>query len=95
MKRHLFYIIIPFLLIAACQKQEIEPVEPVDPVPTDGTPIMSEWPQPASLWQDHMIALVDSISAHRARLTLLSFFDWTDQPSANNPELGDNCTLLS
>lgn len=47
---------------------------------------VERWPEAGSIFQGHVVALVDSVSPQKARLTLLSLWDWNSLPSANNAE---------
>lgn len=41
-------------------------------------------PSACSLWRDHLVAFIDSLSPNVTELTLLSLYDWGNLPSANH-----------
>ncbi len=51
-------------------------------------------PSPCSLWRDHLVAFIDSLSPNVSELTLLSLYDWGDLPSANHTSRPDEALSI-
>lgn len=52
-------------------------------------------PSACSLWRDHLVAFIDSLSPNVTELTLLSLYDWGNLPSANHTTRPDEALQLT
>lgn len=52
-------------------------------------------PVACSLWRDHLVAFIDSLSPNVSELTLLSLYDWGNLPSANHTTRPDEVLQLA
>lgn len=52
-------------------------------------------PTACSLWRNHIVAFVDSLSPNVAELTLLSLCDWGNLPSANHTDRSEEVAIMA
>lgn len=67
-----------------------------DDSPTTEAPVhVDAIPSVCSIWQGHVVALVDSLSPTESQLTLLSLREWDHMPSANHESRSTYATSIA
>lgn len=52
-------------------------------------------PSACSLWRDHLVAFIDSLSPNVTELTLLSLYDWSNVASANHVDRSQEAAIMA